>query len=322
MQFLNPRTDLAFKKIFGSNQSEDILLSFLNAVLTLAHPIVHVTIVDPYQAPRLVGMKESFVDVRAVDETGRQFIIEMQVLNVHGFEKGVLYNACKAYAGQIDVGQNYPQLADVIALTITDFVMFPERTHWRSTFRLKADDGQLYGDDLELVFIELPKFKGQEADLGRMGILEKWLFFLRHAREVQLIPESLQEVPPIAHAFAIANRASLSRLEDDEQTRRELYIDTFKAGQRMREEAEAIFAEHAALLAERAALQAESAALQAESAVLRESVGQAVAESHAQGTRQAALTIARSLLPLLADNAAIAAATGLTAADVVALRNS
>ena len=33
MQFLNPRTDFAFKKIFGSAESKDILLSFLNAIL-------------------------------------------------------------------------------------------------------------------------------------------------------------------------------------------------------------------------------------------------------------------------------------------------
>src|SRR5947209_2036670 len=159
MRFLNPKTDFAFKKIFGSNQSTDILLSFLNAVLGLRHPcrIVDVTILDPYQAPRIVGMKDTYVDVRAVDETGRQFIVEMQVLNVQGFEQRVLYNACKAYAGQIENGQKYKMLTDVIALTITDFVMFPERSGVISKFKLRAADGGLYGGDLELVFAELPK---------------------------------------------------------------------------------------------------------------------------------------------------------------------
>jgi hypothetical protein len=31
--FINPKTDFAFKKIFGSEQSHDILVSFLNGVL-------------------------------------------------------------------------------------------------------------------------------------------------------------------------------------------------------------------------------------------------------------------------------------------------
>ncbi len=33
MNFINPKTDFAFKKIFGSNESKAILISFLNAIL-------------------------------------------------------------------------------------------------------------------------------------------------------------------------------------------------------------------------------------------------------------------------------------------------
>ncbi|MDF5710645.1 MAG: PD-(D/E)XK nuclease family transposase [Nostoc sp. S4] len=32
--FINPKTDFAFKKIFGSKQSKDILISFLNFLST------------------------------------------------------------------------------------------------------------------------------------------------------------------------------------------------------------------------------------------------------------------------------------------------
>jgi len=40
MIFINPKTDFAFKKIFGSEQSKDILISFLNALLYDAQPII------------------------------------------------------------------------------------------------------------------------------------------------------------------------------------------------------------------------------------------------------------------------------------------
>ena len=33
MRFINPKTDYAFKKIFGSSESKDILISFLNALV-------------------------------------------------------------------------------------------------------------------------------------------------------------------------------------------------------------------------------------------------------------------------------------------------
>ena len=89
MQYLSPTTDFAFKKIFGSPESEDILLSFLNAVLGYQSPyrLAKVKIQDPYLAPKILGMKDSFVDVRATDEQGKHYIIEMQVLPVVSFEQ-------------------------------------------------------------------------------------------------------------------------------------------------------------------------------------------------------------------------------------------
>ena len=33
MRFINPKTDFAFKKIFGSEQSREVLISFLNGLL-------------------------------------------------------------------------------------------------------------------------------------------------------------------------------------------------------------------------------------------------------------------------------------------------
>ena len=52
-RFLNPKTDFAFKRIFGSTESGDILISFLNAALELEAPyrIEAVEILAPYLAP-------------------------------------------------------------------------------------------------------------------------------------------------------------------------------------------------------------------------------------------------------------------------------
>jgi predicted transposase/invertase (TIGR01784 family) len=223
MQFINPLTDYAFKKIFGSAESEDILLSFLNAVLGLQAPwrLCEVKIQDPYLAPPILGMKETFVDVRATDEQGKHYIIEMQVLPVAGFEQRVLYNSCKKYAGQIASGEDYRLLNDVIALTITDFVMF-EHTGMVSKFKLRDETGRDYSDDLELIFVELPKFTKGEAELTDM--LDKWCYFLRFAKRLRSIPGILAQEAPIGHAFTIANRAQLTAEELEAQERREMYI--------------------------------------------------------------------------------------------------
>lgn len=87
-------------------------------------------------------------------------IIETQGLNVLGFEKRVLYNAVKAFSIQLGIGEDYTLLNPVIALTITDFEMFVGNERIISRYRLKdKDDLTEYSDDIELVFVEPPKFE-------------------------------------------------------------------------------------------------------------------------------------------------------------------
>lgn len=225
MRFLNPKTDYAFKKIFGSDASRDILISFLNAVLDLTgdEAIVDVTILDPYQAPRIKGWKDSCVDVRAQDQKGRSFIVEMQVLVHAGLEKRILYNACKAYIGQIASAEDYSKLVEVIAITITDFVMFRELAGITGTFRLRASENpDVTHQDMALVFVELPKFTKTEAELE--STLDRWLYFLKAAGSLEVVPKALSVDPAVDHALQIANKAALSPEELEDQERREQWI--------------------------------------------------------------------------------------------------
>ncbi|MBV5277115.1 Rpn family recombination-promoting nuclease/putative transposase, partial [bacterium] len=93
MHFLDVKTDYAFKRVFGSEGSKPLLIGFLNAMLDYRgeYAIVDLSIVDPYQIPMLKGMKDTFVDVKAILANRKQLIIEMQVLNVPGFEKRILH---------------------------------------------------------------------------------------------------------------------------------------------------------------------------------------------------------------------------------------
>ena len=112
MKFLDVKTDYAFKKVFGSDQSKPMLISFLNALIAFPRDqkISDLTIVDPYNIPMIKGMKDTYVDVKAVLDDGSKVIIEMQVLNVEAFEKRVLYNAVKNYSTQLESGENYSLL--------------------------------------------------------------------------------------------------------------------------------------------------------------------------------------------------------------------
>ncbi len=225
MRFLNPKTDYAFKKIFGSETSGEIVISFLNAVLDLGggDMIVDVAILDPRLAPKIDGMKDTYLDVRVRDQRGRSYIVEMQVLNVEGFEKRVLYNACKAYVNQLGKGDHYRILSEVVAVTVTDFEMFPDLGRVVSRFRLRADENPaICHQDLELVYAELPKFIKTEADLS--STLDRWLYFLKTAEDLTAVPRSLAVEPAIVKALEMANRAAWTEEELDFLETREMWI--------------------------------------------------------------------------------------------------
>jgi predicted transposase/invertase (TIGR01784 family) len=225
MIFINPKTDFAFKKIFGSEQSKDILISFLNAILYNGNPTIEdLEILNPYLAPKIRGIKDTYLDVKAKITGNKTVIIEMQVLNVEGFEKRILYNAAKAYSLQLDQGEDYTLLNPVIALTITDFEMFPNLDRVISRFVLKEKeflvDYIIY--DIELVFVELTKFSKGLEELKT--ITDKWIYFLKTARSLDVVPETMGTVPEIKKAFEIANQANLNREELEDLEKREIYI--------------------------------------------------------------------------------------------------
>ncbi len=295
MRFINPKTDFAFKKIFGSDQSKPILISFLNSLLYQEQPvIVDLEILDPYLAPKIQGMKDTFVDVRARLQGERTVIIEMQVLNVEGFEKRVLYNAAKAYSAQLLVGESYRELHAVVALTITDFVMFPECAQLQSAYVLKEKRRLTdYPEgDLELVFVELPKFTKSLEELTT--VKDKWLYFLRNASRLQIIPETMEAALEIRAAFEMANAAKLTAEEIDIQERKLMFILDHRG----------------------AIIKAEKQGREQGLRLAREQRRQMEME---KGRAEVAKEIACRLLAQLSDQQ-IAESTGLSPAEVAALR--
>ncbi len=225
MHFLDVKTDYAFKRVFGSEASKPVLISFLNAILDYQgeHAIVDLVIVDPYQIPMLQGMKDTYVDVKASLANGKRVIIEMQVLNVPGFEKRILHNAAKEYATQLLKGEDYTLLNPVIALTFTDFVMFDDSQEAISRFRLIERARFIeYGDDVELIFVELPKFTRTLKDLH--SIQDKWIYFVKNAGSLEYIPDTLGSDPIITDAFNLINEAAMSREELEIQFKRRDFI--------------------------------------------------------------------------------------------------
>ena len=106
----------------------------------------------------------------------------MQVARTKGFEKRAQYYAAKAYCSQMNAGESYTDLKQVIFLAITNFVMFPEKRAYKSD-HVTLDRHTLENDlkAFSFTFVELPKFQKNIHDLE--SISDKWCYFFKHATE-------------------------------------------------------------------------------------------------------------------------------------------
>jgi predicted transposase/invertase (TIGR01784 family) len=193
MKFVDVKNDVAFRKIFGNENKKVILISFLNAALGLEGQdrVKEVTLLNPFQLPRLVGEKSSIIDVRATDERGATLIVEMQVAEPAGFDKRVLYYSSKDYAGQINSGDDYPLLRPVYFIGVLNFDYFMGKDYLSSHLIVDEATGECAFKDLKFRFIELKKFNKKAHEL--ISIIDKWTYFIKNAEELEVMPDNIDD---------------------------------------------------------------------------------------------------------------------------------
>lgn len=225
MRFIDPKIDFAFKKIFGSSDSKDILINFLNAILYEAQPLIEdLEIIDSQPENPTLGVQETRLDVKATINGDRIALVEIQLINVPSFGNRVLYNAAKSYSQQLTGKDRYERLKTVISLKIADFEMFENQPEFMSRFVFQEKEQQFECPDtaIELVFIELPKFSKELAALETTA--DQWIYFLKNTSTLETVPETLSAVPEIQKAFRIATEDNFTQEELKELQKQELWI--------------------------------------------------------------------------------------------------
>lgn len=69
-KFINPFTDVGFKRIFGQEINKDLLLDFLNALLEGERQVKSITLLDKEQIPLYEDDRGLTYDVYCTDENG------------------------------------------------------------------------------------------------------------------------------------------------------------------------------------------------------------------------------------------------------------
>lgn len=212
MRYLDPKADLTFKKVFGSQP--DVVISFLNALLPFeeGREIKEIEYLNPELVPENPLRKHSIVDVRCKDSLGRHFIVEMQMVWSPEFRQRVLFNASKAYVRQLDSGEDYELLQPVYSLNLVNDIFEPglPETYYHYYRLVHVEHTEKIIDGLHLVFVELPKFTPHTYAEKKMQVL--WLRYLTEINEhTQEVSAELMAHPEIRKAVNALEESAFSR---------------------------------------------------------------------------------------------------------------
>ena len=231
-KFLDPKNDVAFRKIFGTEKNKDILIHFLNDVVKFEKGarIKDVTFLKTIQDPEIKANKTSIVDILCTDQKDNCYIVEMQVAEEKGFVKRAQYYASKAYISQMNVKGRYHALKAVIFLAIANYVMFPKKKDCKSDHVIldrKSHENDL--KDFSFTFLELPKFKKRIDQLSKTT--ERWFYFFKHAEETSQedLHKLVEQDKIIGRAYEELDRYSWSEAELLEYDQAEKYEGAYIA---------------------------------------------------------------------------------------------
>ena len=175
----------------------EFLISLLNAILKLPCRIASVTIQNPFNYQDFYEDKLSVLDIKAVDEAGAIYDIEMQIDAHVGLIQRLVFYGCELYAGQMRSGDNYSDLKPVFAICLLEGVLWPDSRRVHHAFRLvDQETNRVLRDTIEFHILEMGWYNLKASELAQASALDRWLYWLLHAHQhteeelLSLFPEA------------------------------------------------------------------------------------------------------------------------------------
>jgi predicted transposase/invertase (TIGR01784 family) len=223
---IDPKIDIVFKKVFGNESWRDLTVALINAVLEARppHRVVDVELLNPYSEKMTLDDKLSILDIKARDQQGWLYNVEMQMLALAVLIPRLLYYWAKVYGQQLSEGDDYTVLRPTISICFVNAVLFPDRPEYHTCFRLLDPTGEVcLTEDLVIHVIEIPKFNKTLAELETA--LDFWLYFLKNGAglDADALPGELEQQPGLRKAMGVLKMLAQNDME------RELYEGRLKA---------------------------------------------------------------------------------------------
>ena len=224
MTNINPRVDLAFKKIFGVEENKDLLIYLINSIVGEEDQVSEVTLLNLYNPKKFNSDKLSILDIKATNQDGKKFNIEIQISDEADYDKRALYYWAKIYTEQLKESDDYSKLSKAIGIHILNFTSIPDVEKYHNVFHItEKETGMTYFRDMELHTIELKKFSNNSQDVLSdivakvKNSLDIWVAFLtrNYLLQPNNLPKSLNQ-PALKKALNVLDRMNFTKEERSE----------------------------------------------------------------------------------------------------------
>lgn len=205
-KFINPFTDIGFKKIFGQEVTKDLLIDFLNNLLVNERSVKDITFLNKELLPEYHGDRGVIYDIYCTDENGDHFIVEMQNRQQVNFKERALFYLSHTITRQGEKGAQWRfNLKAVYGVFFINFKLEGSLHKLRTDVVLAdRDTHEVFSDKLRFIFIELPSFTKEEEECETD--LERWIYVLKNMETLKRLPfkarksvfEKLEKIVDIA----------------------------------------------------------------------------------------------------------------------------
>lgn len=248
-KYMNLMADWAFKRVFGSEDNKECLITFLNGLFEGEFRIKDVKFQNTEQICHNKYERGVIFDVKCITEDGRHIIVEMQKREQKFFVDRALFYSAKAITSQAKRGEWDYHLAPVYTIC---FMNFKAETSLPQQFRTDVGLGVLneeihkggtssqksssknpqtfrfsslkYGfEKVRIVYLQLPFFKKKEC----VSIFDCWIYVIKNMERLIDMP-FVKKYPVFRMLAEIGDLRKLSpedreKYDEDIKVMRDLY---------------------------------------------------------------------------------------------------
>ena len=235
-KYINPFTDVGFKRIFGQELSKPLLLDFLNSLFEGEKRIVNLTFLDKEQPALFEEDRSLIYDIYCETDEGEKIIVEMQNKSQPFFKNRSIYYVSESIARQGERGSSWNyEIDSVYLVAFLNFSPLDFKKQFRTDVVLaEKDTKEQFSDKLRMIYLQLPLFKKEAEECENQ--VERWIYLLKNMETLNRLPWAAQSAvfKKLESIADVGGMTRAERLQYDEALKK--YRDTISVFEGVRME--------------------------------------------------------------------------------------